>query len=53
MARLGLLATALFGLLAVIAPILLGNSDMAVPASVLSLLAALACYELIYQRSRR
>jgi hypothetical protein len=52
MARLGIIATALFGIVALMAPVFL-NTDFGAPASVLSLVAAVACYELIYQQSQR
>lgn len=50
MARLGLIAAVFFGLISLVAPILLQDSVAQVPASAISMFLALACYELIYQR---
>lgn len=52
MAWIGLIGAIAFATAAFAAPLVLGEAAFEIPASTFSFLAAILCYEVIYQRGR-
>lgn len=52
MARVGLITAIGFATAAVTAPLIFGDAAFEVPASTFCFVAAILCYEVLYQRGR-